>query len=79
VLVSVINEMKDTTDEGTKNDFDRILNTKGWLNKIHNKSIEEKRSLEKQFLLDLIYVFEIMENDSVEGKRLRNKFSVILK
>lgn len=78
-LVSVINLTRDTLDADGKNDFDRILNTKGWLNIIHDKSLKENRSLEKQFLLDLIYSFEIMEKDTLGANNLKNKFSVILK
>jgi len=79
VLPSAIKTLRDTADEDTKNQFDRILNDQEWINKIHFKSLENNISLEKQFILDLIYASEIMEKDTAEASRLKNKYSSILK
>jgi tetratricopeptide (TPR) repeat protein len=79
VLSSGFKTMHDTADEDTKNRLDGILNTQEWINKIYFKSIENNISLEKQLILDLIYVSEIMEKDTVEASKLKNKYSVLLK
>jgi tetratricopeptide (TPR) repeat protein len=79
VLPSAMKTLRDTVDEDTKNQFDRILNSQEWINKIHFKSLENNISLEKQFILDLIYASEIMDKNTAEASILKNKYSVLLK
>ena len=78
VLASVIKAMRDTTDEGTKIQIDRVLNSQEWVRKIHFKSIENNISFEKQLILDLAYSLEVIDKDSTEARRIKTKYSSIL-
>jgi len=79
VLPSAMKTLRDTADADTKNQFDRILNTQEWINKIHFKSLEKNISIEKQLMLDIIYSVGIMDKDTLEANRLKNKYSILIK
>jgi hypothetical protein len=71
--------MHDTADSDSKIQIARVLNSEEWIKKAHFKSMEEDISLEKQVILELIYSSEFIEKDTVESKRLKNKYAMILK
>ncbi len=68
--------MKYYQDSVVYNVFQRFLNSKEWMIKIHNQSVVTNNSLEKQLLIDVIYLLEEVDKSisSDEAEQLKSKY-----